>query len=365
MPNVALIETKKSRTNFKKYFAGIDFDQFQLCSDPTISKVLKRDVDIDFNPDDYDWVILVGSDALKCYTKINSITEYSGKLLHKKFLPIINPAALGFKPEIKPIWESSLSNVIAYITGELEDPSIEPEQAIGIQDTEIANEWICRCINSRPKEIGLDSETTGLYPRNGHVLGISLSYERGYGVYIETDCFDERTEALLQTLFNQTTVVFHNAKFDIPFFKYHFNWTFPRFEDTMLLHYLVDENPGTHGLKQLAMKYTPYGDYEKEQYEWIADYCKRTGTLRNTFTWDTIPFDIMKTYAAMDAVVTLLVFDEVVKIKESPKLKQVYDHILIPGCRFLMDVQDNGVPFDPQRLVKAQGLMQEEIDKAT
>ena len=365
MPNVALIETKKSKTNFKKYFDGIDFDKFQLCSDPNISKVLKRDVDIEFNSDDYDWIILVGSDALKYYTKINSITEYSGKLIHKKFLPIINPAALGFKPEIKPMWESSLSNVIGYITGELEDPSIQPEQAIGIQDTEVANEWLCRCINSRPEHVALDSETTGLYPRNGHMLGISLSYERGYGVYIDTECFDERTEALLQTLFNQTTIIFHNAKFDVAFFEYHFNFNFPRFEDTMLLHYLVDENPGTHGLKTLAMKYTPYGDYEKEQYEWIADYCKRTGTLRNTFTWDTIPFDIMKTYAAMDAVVTLLVFDKVVKVKETVKLKQVYDHILIPGCKFLLDIQDNGVPFDPQRLVKAQGLMQEDIDKAT
>ena len=363
MPNVALVETKKSNTNFRKEF-NIEFDQFQLCSDPTVKKVLKRDVDIDMNPDEYDWIILVGSDALKYYTKVNSVTEYSGKLLASKFLPIINPSMLAFKPEAKPTWEKSKTNILEYISGELEDTVIKPEQAIGIQDTEICNGWLRNCIDAKPEYIALDSETTGLYPRDGHILGISLCYERDYGVYIDTECFNEETEELLQRLFNQTVVVFHNAKFDIAFFEYHFNFKFPSFEDTMLLHYLIDENPGTHGLKQLAMKWTPYGDYEKEQYDWIADYCRRTGILRNDFTWDTIPFDVMKTYAAMDAVVTFLVYEKVVKIKKNEKLKWVYDNILIPGTKFLMDVQDSGVPFDRTRLLVAQELMQNEIDSS-
>ena len=363
MPNVALVETKISNTDFKQHFS-IDFDRFQLCSDSTVKKVLKRDVDINMNPDDYDWIILVGSDAVKYYTKINSVTEYSGKLLNGKYLPIINPSMLAFKPEVKPLFEQSKNNILDYISGNLEETIIRAEQAVGIQDTEKANEWIRNCIDAKPKYIALDSETTGLYPRDGHMLGISLCYEAGYGVYIDVDCFDEETESLLQSLFNQTIVIFHNAKFDIAFFEYHFNFKFPQFEDTMLLHYLVDENPGTHGLKQLAMKFTPYGDYEKEQYDWIADYCKRTGTLRNDFTWDTIPFEIMKKYAAMDAVVTYLVYEKLVRIKRNTQLKKVYDNILIPGTKFLMAIQDNGVPFDKTRLYTAQELMQLEIDEA-
>tara|TARA_X000001382_G_scaffold12215_1_gene8122 strand:- start:7497 stop:9776 length:2280 start_codon:yes stop_codon:yes gene_type:complete len=365
MPNVALVETKVSKTNFKAEFDNkIEFDQYQLCSDPHIKKVLKRDVDIEMNPDNYDWVILVGSDAVKYYTKVNSITEYSGKLLDGKFLPIINPSMLAFKPEAKPTWETSKSNILDYISGALEDTVIKEEQARGIQDTEEANEWLRRCIDSRPAYVALDSETTGLYPRDGHMLGISISYERDYGVYIDTNCFNVRTEVLLQKLFNHTTVIFHNAKFDIAFFEYHFNFEFPQFEDTMLLHYLIDENPGTHGLKQLAMKFTPYGDYEKEQYNWIADYCKRTGTLRSNFTWDTIPFEVMKTYAAMDAVVTFLVYEKLVRIKKNERLKKVYDKLLIPGTKFLLNIQDNGVPFNKERLYGAQELMQDEIDNA-
>ena len=129
---------------------------------------------------------------------------------------------LAFKPEVKPLFEQSKNNILDYISGELEETVIKAEQAVGIQNTEEANEWLRRCIDSRPAYIALDSETTGLYPRDGHILGISLSYERDYGVYIDTDCFNVRTEVLLQTLFNQTTVIFHNAKFDIAFFEYHF-----------------------------------------------------------------------------------------------------------------------------------------------
>ena len=271
---------------------------------------------------------------------------------------------LAFKPEAQRTWDDSKSSIIEYINGNVVDTIITEYNAYGIQDTEEANEWLSRCINSRPTHVALDSETTGLYPRDGYVLGISLSYEEDRGVYIDTECFDERTEALLQTLANQTTIVFHNAKFDMAFFEYHFNLVFPKFEDTMLLHYLIDENPGGHGLKQLAMKYTVYGDYEKPQYDWMDKYRKDHGMLKNDFTWDLIPFDIMKTYAAMDAVVTLLVYKKFVKIKQNKRLGKVYDNILIPGCRFLTDIQENGVPFDVQRLTQSQALMQVEIDEA-
>ena len=365
MPKVALVETKPSKTNFAREFDNeFEFDQYQLCSDPTIKNVLKRDCDIEINTDDYDWVILVGSDALKYFTPINSVTEYSGKKVEEKFLPVINPAMLAFKPEAKRTWEDSKTNIIGYINGEIEDTVITEYNAWGIQDTAEANAFFQAAIDAPSPYVALDSETTGLYPRDGHMLGISLSYERDRGAYIDTECFDEDSERLLQELFDKKTVIFHNAKFDMAFFEYHFNFKFPQFEDTMLLHYLIDENPGTHGLKQLAIKYTKYGDYEKPMYDWIDNYRKEHGILKNDFTWDSIPFDIMKVYAGMDAAVTYLLYEKFVKIKQNKRLAKVYDNILIPGCRFLTDAQDNGVPFDKLRLLKSQSLMQDEIDNA-
>ena len=364
-PKVALVETKSSPTNFKQEFDHeFEFDQYQLCSDPSIKKVLTRHCDIKIDIDAYDWIILVGSNALEHFTKIKHVTTYSGKVVDGKFLPIINPVMLAFNPAAKKSWDTAKNSIIAYISGEVKNVVIDDSVAFGIQDTNEANKFIQEAIDAPKPYIALDSETTGLYPRDGYVLGLSLAYDDKKGAYIDTECFDEETERLLQELFDKKIVIFHNAKFDLAFFEYHFNFRFPRFEDTMLLHYLIDENPGGHGLKELALKHTPYGDYEKEMYAWIDKYRKERGIKKDEFNWGMIPFDIMKLYAGMDALCTFLLFEFFVKIKQNRNLKSVYDNILIPGCRFLTDIQDNGVPFDRDRLEFSQVKMQNDIDHA-
>jgi len=366
MAKVALIETKPSRTDYRKEFEGaFDFDQYQLCSDPSIKKVLKRDCDISIDTNEYDWLILVGSESFKYFIKgATSITESSGSKVDDKFLPVINPAMLKFKPEVRKTWEASKSNIIKYIDGDMEDVVIDENIAFGINTTTGCNKYIMAALAHPNPIIALDSETTGLYPRDGHVQGISLCFDGVMGAYLDADCFTDTTEKLLQELFNRKTVIFHNAKFDIGFLEYHFKFKFTNFEDTMLLSYLIDENPGNHGLKGLAIKYTPYGDYEKPMHEWMDNYRKDHGVLKSEFDWGCIPFDVMKTYAAMDALCTYILFEKLKAIKENKKLKWVYDNILIPGTRFLVDAQDNGVPFDKERLYLAQEIMQKNIDIA-
>lgn len=300
MANVAIVETKPSRTNYKQEFDNaFEFDRFALCSDPTVKKVLKKNVDIEFDPDNYEWVILVGADACKYYTKNASVTDYSGKIVDEKFLPVINPAMISFKPESKRLWEESQKSIIGYITGAKKVVKYKTDKIYGIRDSEKLHEFLRAAIASPNGFIGLDSETSALAPRDGYVLGVSLSYERDHGAYIDSDCIDDLANELFQELFDKKVVVFHNAKFDLKFMKYHFGWNFPRYEDTMLLHYCLDENPGTHGLKQLALQYTDYGDYEQPMYEWIEDYLKRTGTKKDDFSFESIPFEVIQPYACL------------------------------------------------------------------
>jgi len=366
MAKIAIIESKPSRNDYVKLFNNqFEFDRHALCSDSTVKKVLKRDVDLEIDLDNYEWIVLVGSECLKYFTKQNSVTEYSGRVIDDKFLPVINPAMLAFKPEAKKTWEESSTNIVKYIKGELKQEKLDVDKCYGITETEDFKKFLEKALDAPFDFIALDSETTGLYPRDGYMLGISISYEPEHGAYIDTDCIDEECERMLQELFKKKRVVFHNAKFDLAFFEYHFGFEFPNFEDTMLLHYMLDENPGTHGLKQLSLKYTPYGDYEKPMYEWIDDFCRRNGILKASFTWDMIPFDVMKDYAAMDAVCTFLLFQKFENaLVKNDRLYGVYRRILITGTRFLTDIQDNGVPFDKERLQRSTVLMQEQIDEA-
>ena len=366
MASIALVETKPSKTDFEAAFGKqFEFDRFALCSDPSVKKVLKKDVDIEFNPDDYEWVILVGADAFKYYTKKTSVSDYSGKVVDEKFLPVINPAMLAFKPEAERTWQESRESIIKYVTNKQMVMGYDKEKIYGIQDTEQALAFVQAAIESPNPFVGIDSETSALYCRQGHVLGISLSYERDHGAYIDINCFTEELEAKFQELFFKKKVIFHNAKFDLAFFAYHFGWVFPDYEDTMLLHYCLNEEPGTHGLKQLALKYTNYGDYEAPLYEFIEEYRKKHGILKDDFSWEVIPFETMYPYAAIDSIVTFLLYCKFKpSVQKNKKLDWVYTNILIPGSTMLLKMQENGVPFDRSRLVKAQRMMQTDIDDA-
>ena len=255
MANVALVEKTSSRTDYIRHFENkFEFDRYQLCSDTTKKKILKRDVDIEIDTDDYEWVILIGSEALQHFTKERAITEHTGRLLNDKFLPMINPAMLAFKPEARKSWDSSVENVKDYISGKLKPVVISTEDFYGITETKEALEWIQYARGTSPPYVAVDTETTGLFPRDGHVLGISLSCEQDKGVYISADCVDDEVSKEMQLLFNEKRVIMQNAKFDLAMLEYHFNFTFPGVDDTMLMHYVLNETPGTHGLKQLAMK---------------------------------------------------------------------------------------------------------------
>lgn len=364
MANVLVVETKPSRNSFSDF--AFEYDRVTLTSDSNAKKVLRKDVEIEKDlADEYEWVVLVGSEPFKFFTGKSSVTEYAGKIVDDKFIGTINPGMLAFKPEAKKLWETSVKAINDYVSGKKLLRKYDASNFLGITDKNEALKYI-KFVEDQPYPyFGLDSETTALYPRNGHMLGISISGTHNTGAYISTDCIDDEVANALQRLIRKKAVVFHNAKFDLAFFEYHFNFEFPHFEDTMLLHYLLDERPGNHGLKQLALQHTEYGDYEEALHEWIASYCKSHGILKGDFTWDLIPFEVMTEYAAIDACVTFMLFDKFKRaVDNNPRLKRVYDTILIPGVRFLLKVQGNGVPFDKERLKLAQSIMDQGIEEA-
>lgn len=364
MASVAIVETKLSRRNYKGDF-GFDFDRYALCSDSSVKTVRKKDIDIEFNPDEYDWVILIGKDAVKEYTGKSAIMDYTGKVINQKFIASINPGMLTFRPEMQNVWDKTRENIVGYVTGELNTSKQDISSFPGITTESEAIAYIQEAIDHVNKYVAVDTETTALYPLDGYVLGVSISYKKDWGCYISTDCFTDEVCDKFQELLDKKIIVFHNAKFDIPMIEHHLGVRIKQFEDTMLLHYALDENPGTHGLKQLAMKHTSYGDYEEELHSFIADYIKRKGLLKRDFRWEWIPFEVMTPYAATDSVVTLLIFPIFAKaVAANAKLNNMYRNILLPACRSLVSIQNNGVPFDKERLEFGQQVMSLSIENS-
>lgn len=363
---IAIVDKQPSNIAYSRFFPlpeEAEVEVFHLSS-TKVAKLLKKDVDLQLDVDLYDFVILVGSEAAKYFAKVTSVTTYAGHLIEDKYIPIINPAMLAFKPDAQPVLDRAVEKMTQYFAGIL--PSNNTKyKAIAIQDEKEALEYLLKVEQALPEVIAIDTETSALYCRDGYLLGVSLSYKLDEGVYISADCLNEEVEACLKSIINNAKrVVMHNEKFDSHWIKYHLNIDLGNklADDTMLQHYLLDETPGTHGLKTLALKYTDLGDYDKELEEFKTRFCKENKVKSEDFSYDMIPFDIISKYAALDTVATINLDAKFLPlIRKSEKLSNVYDTILRPGSKALRIIEDIGVPFDKGRLNKAQLYLDEEI----
>ena len=362
MKKIALIDKAPNRTRYNDYFQ-FEFDHYHMSSVP-ITKLLKKDVDLKVDLDPYDLVILVGAEAAKEYAKVTSVTNYAGQLVADKFVPISNPAMLAFKPEGKPDFQRAVDKLHKYVDGTVK--KMAEGDFKGIDSTEEAKRFLQEVLDNAQGYVALDTETTGLYPRDGYVLGVSVSYKSKHGRYILTDCMDEDCLYLLQQICNQFHIIFHNMKFDYKMLSYHLQLEFNRSKvhDTMVMHYVLDETD-SHGLKQLALKYTDYGDYDSELDEFKKSYCSQNGILQDDFTYDLIPFNTISRYASIDTAVTYDLFMKFWPIvQNNDKLRYVYETILIPGTLFLMDMEEVGIPISQERMAAANLYLDEEIAKA-
>lgn len=363
MKKVAIIDKAPSRTNYSTYF-DFDYELFHM-SDVPIKKLLKKDITLEIDLSPYDLVILVGSEAAKAYAGITSVSTMMGHLVDNKFVSIPNPSVLIFKPEGKHDFLRAIDRIKnIFITGA---QFIQLGDFKGINDTQEAKEFLLEVLNSGAMKVSVDTETTALYPRDGYVLGVSLAYKENQGRYISTDCLDDECLHLLQLVVDMNNgSVFHNMKFDFKMIKYHLGIDFDRskVDDTMVMHYLLDEN-SPHGLKALALKYTDFGAYDDELDDFKKSYCRQHGIKEEDFTYDLIPFDVLSRYAAIDAAVTLTLYNKFLPILQAnPRLYSVYRAIGIRSTLFLMDMEEEGIPFSEYRLRVAKEFLDEEIEIA-
>ena len=354
---ICIIDKAPSRNKYENYF-DFDFELFHMSSVP-VPKLLKKDVDLDIDLDEYNYVILVGSEAAKEYAKVTSVTNMAGQLVNEKFLCISNPAMLIFKPEGKPDFDRALDRIKKYISGDLKPVNKDFGDFKGITNEAEAEQFLREVLENAETYVAMDTETTSLYPRDGYVLGISISYKLYHGRYIITDVLSENCTKLLQEILNKFTIIFHNMKFDFKMIEYHLGVRFRRthVHDTMVMHYVLDENAG-HGLKPLALKYTQYGDYDAELDQFRIDYCKQQGMLQEEFTYDLFPINLISRYASVDTAATFEIARKFLPlVQANPRLWSVYNDLLIPGTLFLHDMEEVGIPISYDRMRKAESYL--------
>lgn len=365
---IAVIEKYPTKYNYGSLFP-FPIEKYSLVNSRQ-DKVLKRDITLNLEElkNTYDYLILIGKEPSKFVGNISSVTEYQGHLFDNKYLCLVNPAALAIRPSLKNDFDKAIFDIVNTINGVTHTTQFSEIQGLKSENEIVKHlRYLLELIDSgEVNTIAVDTETSSLYPRNGHVLGISISYKKEQGVYLDSLEVSDSVVMLLQEIFDKTIVVFHNAKFDIKMLQYHFGFTFSNFEDTMLEHYILDETEGSHKLKPLALKFTKLGDYDRELEEYKANYCRKHGIKQKDFTYEYFPFEIIYPYAALDTAATFelhSIFRPA--IYKNDKLNNVYENILKRGTLFLLKMEENGIPINLEKVKEHIININEKINELT
>ena len=343
---IALILNSPLKNNvpslLKQYSGNITFEPHYLSSEPK-DKILKKDVDFDFNLlDNYDIVCPVGAEALKYTCGLTGITKYNGIVIKDKYVPLLDPNTVFIKPQYEDELIKAFDRIKKLIKGE--EALTNHKYYKHFTDEAEFKPYLEKLFEAA--EIVVDIETTSLAPRKGAILGFALSTKPHEGIYVDAGIVEYYFDEFME-LFSNKRCIFHNAKFDMQFIKYEYGFEFPLFEDTMLLHYCLDESVGSHGLKQLALKFTDLGDYERELDEYKKNWARQNKVKLEDFNYGMLPTEILAPYACKDADGSMQLYHKFMpKVQGNAEFRKLYNEILKPCTEALIYLENTGGPID-------------------
>lgn len=211
-------------------------------------------------------------------------------------------------------------------------------------------------------KLAVDTETTNLTPARADLVGISLCPRPGTAFYIplghggKKDLFDmgasdapdqlpvDTVMEILKPVLEDETVlkIGHNLKYDWQMFSRHGVHIAPA-DDTMLMSYLLDGTLHGHGLDELAKLLCGHD---------MISYDSMTGTGKSRITFDQVPVDKAKDYAAEDADFTQRIHDALSPRIPAEKMAAVYQDIERPLVPVIATMEENGIRVDKPFLHK-------------
>ena len=330
-----------------KYFADAEYDIKFLCSSKK-EKILKKDIDLDLTElDSYKLICPIGAESLKYTAGLTGVQKYNGVFVEKRYLPIIHPNMTIFKPQLNDDIVSAFSKIKPI----LQDDNIGKEIQKDYQFIETQAQ-LDKILPQYEKvdTIVVDIETTSLSARKGVVIGIAMSSKEHQGHFVSLEVVTNNFEYFFD-LFANKLCVFHNAKFDMQFLEDSLGFVFDRWDDTMLLHYCLEEAVGTHGLKTLALRFTDLGDYEKELDDYKKTFARKNKIKLADFNYGMLPMDILAPYACKDGDATFQLYNKFKPlVDKSKEFNYLYNTILNPATKALKVLERTGGPIDLKQL---------------
>lgn len=165
---------------------------------------------------------------------------------------------------------------------------------------------------------------------------------------------------LWANFFSQVQLVAHNGKFDQEVLKSHFGIDVTLSYDTMLAHYILDEN-ALHGLKALARDLLGCEDYKKRL---VDDWFTANKIKKDDQRYGLLPEDHLYEYAAIDACVTYALAERFIAEQKQKKVFDwPYQEIINPLSNALTQVELTGIKIDRAWLSDVSGYLIDRINE--
>jgi DNA polymerase I-like protein with 3'-5' exonuclease and polymerase domains len=338
---------KSAEKIINKYLKNVEFDVKYLCSTEK-EKILKKDVDLDLSSlDAYKIVCPVGAESLKYVAGMTGVQKYNGIYVEHKYLPIMHPNIITVRPQLEDDIIKAFNNIPKLLSGEELTKKHEKDYCF-IETEEQFNKYKQQI--EEADTIVADIETSSLSPYNGSILGIVLSTRPHQGLYVSKEIV-YKYKTWFHNIFKTKKIIFHNSKFDVRFMVHELGFEFPDFEDTMLLHYCLEEAVGTHGLKPLAMRFTDLGDYERDLDDYKKTFCRKNKIKLADFNYGMLPDEILAPYGCKDGDATFQLYNKFKPLVDrSEQFSKLYNNILMPGTRAIIQLETNGGPVDKEQV---------------
>lgn len=210
-------------------------------------------------------------------------------------------------------------------------------EELGLKQGEDWVIWQGEDISFKPGTlIALDIESAGDIDEDtfaaGRILSIALWNGR-FGVVIPEELAEtDKAADLIKRLCDTCTVICHNGTFDMPYLSKRLGIRVYHHEDTLLMHFVLDNLAGEHGLKPLARRWLRAEDWDSD----AKSYLKGGAYFEN------IPREKLYEYNLMDVVWTHKLYEYFLPMLKNSG-KYGYYRYRMQVTKVLIDVQMNGV----------------------
>ena len=253
---------------------------------------------------------------------------------------------------------------------QIEGENAQPPQAIDeksyelITSIERLEEWVNRL--SSVSFFAIDTETTSIDYMSAQLVGVSFAVGVGDAAYLplahdyvgvpaQVD-FDKAIKALKPVLENESIAkVGQNLKYDLSILASYGLTLKGELYDTMMESYVLNSVATRHNMDALARHYL---DIATTSFEDVA------GKGASQLTFNQVPLDVARDYAAEDADVTYRLHQALWPlIEREPKLLHIFRDVEMPLVRVLSKIERQGALLDPGLLNKQSSELGRRIEE--